>query len=307
MKKCFVIMPITTPESIIYDKDHFKHILDYLIIPAIKKAELEPVPPIVKGAEVIHGEVIKNLEISDIVLCDMSSLNPNVFFELGIRTALNKSISLIKDDKTASIPFDTSIINYHTYRSGLNAWELEKDIADLSEHLKNSMEKSSGSSSLWRYFSLSIQAEPMKERQGEETKIDFLSLQMEGMRRQLESLTPKSDPSQMRDFAVDQNRSSVIADLTTLAAKAQKYYFTPASLTGGGNSFVGLTADASGLGQLASPVFTDNSNGTYTIKTAGTATMVVLHGVGKTALNDGTYPTYDMRVTADSYVATKIN
>ena len=154
---------------------------------------------------------------------------------------------------------------------------------------------------------LSVQAEPMKERQGNEGSLEFLSLQIEGMRRQLDTFTPKVDSALMRDFAVDQNRSALIADLTILAGKAQKYCHTPATLTGGGNSFVGLTADASGLAQLASTAVTDNSNGKYTIKTAGTATSVVLHAVGKTTLNDGTFPTYDMTVTAETQVATKIN
>jgi hypothetical protein len=110
-----------------------------------------------------------------------------------------------------------------------------------------------------------------------------------------------------QDNAVDQNRSAVIADMTTLSAKAQQYYAKPVSLGGGGTSFVGLTADATGIGILASPAFTDNANGTYTVKTAGTATTVVIHGVGKTALSDGTFPTYDMTVTAQTQVPTKIN
>ena len=50
-----------------------------------------------------------------------------------------------------------------------------------------------------------------------------------------------------QDNAVDQNRSAVIADLTTLAAKGQQYYAKPTTLGGGGNSFAGLTADAPGL------------------------------------------------------------
>ena len=110
-----------------------------------------------------------------------------------------------------------------------------------------------------------------------------------------------------QDNAVDQNRSAVIADLTTLAAKAQQYYAKPITLGGGGNSFVGLTADATGLGLLASTAFTNNANGAYTIKTAGTATQLVLHGVGKTALSDGTFPTYDMTVTASTQTPSKIN
>jgi len=110
-----------------------------------------------------------------------------------------------------------------------------------------------------------------------------------------------------QDNAVDQNRNAVIADLTNLAAKAQQYHLKPVTLGGGGNSFVGLTADAAGLAVLAGTAFTDNANGTYTIKTAGTAATLVLHGVGKTALADGTFPQYDITVTTQSQVVTKLN
>ena len=110
-----------------------------------------------------------------------------------------------------------------------------------------------------------------------------------------------------QDNAVDQNRSAVIADLTTLAAKAQQYYAKPTTLGGGGNSFVGLSADAPGLGLLASTAFTNNANGAYTIKTAGTATTLVLEGVGKTALSNGTFCTYDMTVTSSTQVPSKVN
>ncbi len=110
-----------------------------------------------------------------------------------------------------------------------------------------------------------------------------------------------------QDNAVDQNRSAVIADLTTLAAKSQQYYAKPTTLGGGGNLFTGLTADATGLGILASTAFTTNANGTYSIKVAGNATSVTLQGIGKTALSDGTFPTYTMLVTAQTQVPTKVN
>ena len=47
-------------------------------------------PPTASGSDLIHAKIIKNLETADLVLCDMSALNPNVFFEFGMRTALNK-------------------------------------------------------------------------------------------------------------------------------------------------------------------------------------------------------------------------
>jgi len=106
-----------------------------------------------------------------------------------------------------------------------------------------------------------------------------------------------------QDNALDQNRSSVIADLTTLSAKAQQYYAKPSTLGGGQNSFVGI----SDISVLASSAFTTNANGTYTVKTAGTATCVILQGVGTTQMSDGQYPTYTMSVTSSSQFPTKVH
>lgn len=110
-----------------------------------------------------------------------------------------------------------------------------------------------------------------------------------------------------QDNAVDHNRALVIADLKVLGAKAQHYYSRPATMGGGSKSFVGLTADARGIGMLAGTKYTDNANGTYSIKTDGTSTEVVLHGVGKVAMSDGTFPTYDLTVSISSQTLTKIN
>src|SRR5450759_636715 len=79
-----------------------------------------------------------------------------------------------------------------------------------------------------------------------------------------------------QDNAVDHNRALVIADMKTLGSKAQHYYSRPTTLGGGGKSFVGLTADARGIGMLAGIKYIDNANGTYNIKTDGTATDVIL-------------------------------
>ncbi|HTR80078.1 MAG TPA: hypothetical protein VMM58_00515 [Bacteroidota bacterium] len=110
-----------------------------------------------------------------------------------------------------------------------------------------------------------------------------------------------------QDNAVDHDRKMIIADLTILSQKATHYRSRPTTLGGGGNSFVGLTADASGLATLASPSFTNNPNGIYSIKTAGTSTQVVLRGVGKVAMDGGSFPTYDMTVTSQTRIISKIN
>lgn len=110
-----------------------------------------------------------------------------------------------------------------------------------------------------------------------------------------------------QDNAVDHDRALMIADLKSLSTKAVHYYSRPTTLGGGSRSFVGLTADSRGIGLLAGTKYTDNANGTYTIKTAGTATEVVLHGVGKVMMSDGTFPQYDMIVTVSTQTSIKIN
>jgi hypothetical protein len=190
MANCFIVMPITTPETLVSaygsDREHFHHVLEHLFVPAVEKAGLTAIRPLAQGADVIHAEIIKNIEQADVVLCDISSLNANVFFELGIRTALNKPVCVVKDELTNKIPFDTGIINHHTYASALAPWTLDKDVAALSAHLKSSVERSSGQNPLWRYFGITRPAELPDKPHNVSEQIDLLRLQIEGMNRKLD-------------------------------------------------------------------------------------------------------------------------
>jgi hypothetical protein len=190
MPDCFIIMPITTPESFVPlysgDKLHFHHVLEHLFVPALEKNKFNPIRPIAEGSDVIHAEIIKNLEKADLVLCDASCLNPNVFYELGIRTALDKPVCIVKDEITQKIPFDTTIINHHTYECALHPWTLEKQIDDLATHIKKSVERSAGKNTLWKYFGLSTRATLPQGNESKDDKIELLSLQIEGLIRKID-------------------------------------------------------------------------------------------------------------------------
>jgi hypothetical protein len=189
MPDCFIIMPITTPESFVPlysgDKLHFHHVLEHLFIPALEKNKFNPIRPIAEGSDVIHAEIIKNLEKADLVFCDASCLNPNVFYELGIRTALDKPVCIVKDEVTQKIPFDTTIINHHTYESALRPWTLQKQIDDLATHIKKSVERSAGKNTLWKYFGLSTRATLPQGKESIDDKVELLSFQIEGLTRKL--------------------------------------------------------------------------------------------------------------------------
>lgn len=104
--------------------------------------------------------------------------------------------------------------------------------------------------------------------------------------------------------AASANLEAVTSDLLNLAARAQQFYVKPVGMGGGGNSFVGLAATAAGLQQLTPKA--SNENGTYSIKTAGTVTSVVIQGIGvQDGDGDGTKCTVSVSVFADS-IATAI-
>ena len=135
-QECFIIMPITTPSTMLDNyrdgNKHFEHVLNCLFEPAVKEAGYKPIQPKAKGSDLIQAEIVKSLETSDLVLCDVSCLNPNVFFEFGMRTALNKAVCIVKDELTTHVPFDTGILNYHEYKSSIEPWELPSEIKKLA-------------------------------------------------------------------------------------------------------------------------------------------------------------------------------
>lgn len=190
-------MPITTPDGLIGqyngDSEHFSHVYDMLFQPAIEDAGFEPVPPVTRGSDVIHANIIQKLETSDMALCDMTSLNVNVFFELGIRTALNKPVCLVSDDLPTKFPFDTSMINRHAYDSQLNAWSLPEEIKKLTTHIIDTQSKDQNKNALWKYFGLKQSGDPLTGQSSTDDKLDFI----------IQALESESAQSRMLEFRKD--------------------------------------------------------------------------------------------------------
>jgi hypothetical protein len=111
---CFVIMPFSDPED--YEKGHFTKIYEQLIKPAIEEAGYEPHrEDDDSGSTLIHGNIFDNLINAPMVLCDLSTKNPNVLYELGIRHAFDKPVVLICEEGQSSI-FDIAGVKTTSYR-----------------------------------------------------------------------------------------------------------------------------------------------------------------------------------------------
>lgn len=137
--RCFVIMPFSSPQG--YEDGHFERIYEQIIKPAVEEAGFQPerVDENVLSTDIVT-KIFQGLTECDMAICDLSSRNPNVLYELGIRQAYNMPVLLIKDEKTDDI-FDVgglTTIPYSSTRLYENVVEAREKISEaLIKHAEN--------------------------------------------------------------------------------------------------------------------------------------------------------------------------
>ena len=116
-KKCFVIMPFGKKQVDGKDLD-FDYVYHELIEKAIKElgVDCERCDEIL-GTGSIHKKMFRGIFDADVSVVDITSQNPNVFYELGVRHALHKHVTLVigKSDNLQKIPFNINGISIFGY------------------------------------------------------------------------------------------------------------------------------------------------------------------------------------------------
>ncbi|WP_186037805.1 hypothetical protein [Burkholderia gladioli] len=130
-KSCFAIMPIADADG--YPQGHFKHVYDDIVAPACALAGYRAVrADEVKASNLIHLDILKKLIEAPVAICDLSTRNPNVLFELGIRQAFDKPVVLLQEKGTPRI-FDIAPLRYLEYSKEMRYHEVLKTQEELSE------------------------------------------------------------------------------------------------------------------------------------------------------------------------------
>lgn len=121
-KDCFIIMPISDPEG--YPSGHFGHVYEDIIKPSCELSNYTAIrADDVKETNLIHTDILKKLIDAPLAICDLSTRNPNVLFELGIRQAFDKPVVLIQENETPKI-FDISPLRVLTYSKEMKYHEV---------------------------------------------------------------------------------------------------------------------------------------------------------------------------------------
>ena len=104
-KSCFVIAPIGEPDS--DTRRRSDQVLRHIIRPAVEPAYRAVRADEIAEPGLITSQIMQRVIEDDLVIADLTGLNPNVLYELAVRHAILKPfVQIIEQGQT--IPFDVS-------------------------------------------------------------------------------------------------------------------------------------------------------------------------------------------------------
>lgn len=122
LPRCGVIMPISPTEN--FGEQHWADV-QKLLHRAIDAAGFAPVNVWVNDVtDRVSERIVGNIYAHDVVVADISDLNPNVMLELGLRLASKKPTIVIVNDG-GTIPFDIRDFHALHYPGDLNILGME--------------------------------------------------------------------------------------------------------------------------------------------------------------------------------------
>jgi hypothetical protein len=210
MKKCFVIMPIGSGETY----EIFINRYENIIKPAIEGVKVgdEQVYQAIRGDFIsqtgsITRAIIQYIYSSDAVIADLSGLNPNVFYELGVRHSLRNKTVLIGIKETTP-PFDVGDLRIVWYEDKVGGEK--KAIPEIQSFLKSFLEGDE------LIDSPIFQAIPELKSRGEnkEESAKLYALQQEN-----ENLKTKLAVAEQTTLSLQQSISSISATVSQVLSK----------------------------------------------------------------------------------------
>jgi len=141
VKKCFIIMPFGSsdnPQEQLYWDNHYENFLKKFLVEHFPNLEVKRSEP---SGESLLDKILINITHNDLLIADISNLNPNVIWELGVRHSFKHGTIIIakKGTKLPSDLKDVGVLFYdfsqHPYSSEIN--EFFKKFTDAIKNCLN--------------------------------------------------------------------------------------------------------------------------------------------------------------------------
>lgn len=125
-KKCFVMMPIRSST----ERERWKRVLEMVIKPSI--VSFNPEIEVVRVDELPGTgswlkKIIEFTHEARLVVADLTTANPNVMWELGLRHASEKSGTIMITQDLNDAPSDLLSYNVLTYKEDGSDFDIFKD------------------------------------------------------------------------------------------------------------------------------------------------------------------------------------
>src|SRR5215471_308431 len=159
---CFVIMPFGEKSNVDGQTIDFDKIYHHLIKNTVEGMGIACVRcDEIDEAGWIHSKMFEHIFESDVAIADITSLNPNVLYELGVRHALAESVTVILRREGTAIPFNIhgfKVIDYDD-RDIEKVEEAKKKLVDF---IKNGLKLRKKDSPVHEVLNLKIGTTPRK-------------------------------------------------------------------------------------------------------------------------------------------------
>lgn len=187
-KDCFIIMPISDVDG--YSKGHFKHVYENIIYPSCEMAGYQAIrADEIKATNLIHLDILKKLIDAPLAICDLSTRNPNVLFELGIRQAFDRPVVLMQEIGTQKI-FDIAPLRYLEYSKDMRYHDVLHSQGELKDAIiaTAAADGEAGNvNSIVKLLALNISAEIPKLKGGKEgLALEVLQAEVREVRKMME-------------------------------------------------------------------------------------------------------------------------
>lgn len=122
--RCFVIMPFGEKKDADGETINFDEFYEKVIYVAITGEPMSKVggPQLecircgkIAQAGWIHRQMISQIYEAEVAIVDLSTLNPNVFYELGVRHAIHRAVTVLLCREGTKTPFNVAGFNYIRY------------------------------------------------------------------------------------------------------------------------------------------------------------------------------------------------
>ena len=158
-RTCFVVMPFGEKKDFDGNAIDFDDIYRFFFKKAVEDLGIECVRcDEIEEAGSIHEKMFEHIYHADVVVCDITTSNANVYYELGVRHALAKGVTVLIRRRGTNIPFNIQglqVVEYDQAKFG----SVEQAKFRIHQIIKNGLVRRRNDSPVHAVLDLNIEPE----------------------------------------------------------------------------------------------------------------------------------------------------